>query len=140
MGNNSKYNKADFIRFVLSTVEHESSDKEKAKEYLSAQGVDIDSMLSYSMKRLKRLQLQIAAEKTKAEMLSAEEAKQKASEWVDDLLSKIDFSLQDLVKEEELTMSFRNIEQLSKDDIKKILVKHFTLKFLEEQAKRENDF
>ena len=137
MSNNSKYSKADFIRFVMSTVEHESSDKEKAKEYLSAQGVDVDSMLSDGMKRLKRLQLQIAAEKTKAEMLSAEEAKQKASEWVDDLLSKIDFSLQDLVKEEELTMSFRNIEQLSKDDIKKILVKHFTLKFLEEQAKRK---
>lgn len=137
MSNNSKYSKADFIKFVMSTVEHESSDKEKAKEYLSAQGVDIDSMLSDGMKRLKRLQLQIAAEKTKTEMLSAEEAKQKASEWVDDLLRKIDFSLQDLVKEEELTMSFRNIEQLSKDDIKKILVKHFTLKFLEEQVKRK---
>ena len=137
MSNNSKYSKADFIRFVMLAVEHESSDKEKAKEYLSAQGVDIDSMLSDSMKRLKRLQLQIAAEKTKAEMLSAEDVKQKASDWVDDLLSKIDFSLQDLVKEEELTMSFRNIEQLSKDDIKKILVKHFTLKFLEEQAKRK---
>lgn len=136
MGNNSKYNKADFIKFVISTLEHESSDKEKAKEFLSSQGVDIDSMLSDSMKRLKRLQLQIAAEKTKAEMLSAEQAKQKASEWVDDLLSKIDFSLQNLVKEEELTMSFRNIEQLSKDDIRKILVKHFTLKFLEEQAKK----
>ena len=137
MSNNSKYSKADFIRFVMSAVEQESSDKEKAKEYLSAQGVDIDSMLSDSMKRLKRLQLQIAAEKTKAEMLSADDVKQKASDWVDDLLSKIDFSLQDLVKEEELTMSFRNIEQLSKDDIKKILVKHFTLKFLEEQAKRK---
>jgi phage shock protein A len=136
MGNNSKYNKADFIKFIISTVEHEISDKEKAKEFLSSQGVDIDSMLSDSMKRLKRLQLQIAAEKTKAEMLLAEQAKQKASEWVDDLLSKIDFSLQDLVKEEELTMSFRNIEQLSKDDIRKILVKHFTLKFLEEQAKK----
>ena len=70
-------------------------------------------------------------------MLSSEEAKQKASEWVDDLLSKIDFSLPELVREEELTMSFRNIEQLSKEDIKKILVKHFTLKFLEEQAKRK---
>ena len=137
MSNNSKYSKADFIRFVMSAVEHESSDKEKAKEYLSAQGIDVDSMLSDSMKRLKRLQLQIAAEKTKAEMLSAEDVKQKASDWVDDLLSKIDFSLQDLVNEEELTMSFRNIEQLSKDDIKKILVKHFTLKFLEEQAKRK---
>ena len=137
MSDNSKYSKADFVRFVMSTVEHVSSDKEKAKEFLSAEGLDVDSIISDGMKRLKRLKMQIEAEKTKAEMLSAEEAKQKASEWVDDLLSNIDFSLQDLVKEEELTMSFRNIEQLSKDDIKKILVKHFTLKFLEEQAKRK---
>jgi hypothetical protein len=137
MSNNSKYSKADFIRFVMSTVEHVSSDKEKAKEFLSAEGLDVDSILSDGMKRLKRLKMQIEAEKTKAEMLSAEEAKQKASEWVDDLLNKIDFSLQDLVREEELTMSFRNIEQLSKDDIKKILIKHFTLKFLEEQAKKK---
>ncbi len=137
MSNNSKYSKADFIRFVMATVEHESSDKERAMEFLSAQGVDIDSMLSDGMKRLKRLQLQIAAEKTKEEMLLVETTKQKASEWVDSLLGKIDFSLPELVKEEELTLSFRNIEKLSQDDIKNILVKHFTLKFLEEQAKRK---
>ena len=137
MSNNSKYNKADFIRFIMATVEHESSDKEKAREFLSAQGVDIDSMLSNGMKRLKRLQLQVEAEKTKAEMRLAETAKQRASEWVDGLLSKIDFSLTELVREEELTMSFRNVETLSKDDIRKILVKHFTLKFLEEQTKRK---
>lgn len=137
MSNNSKYSKADFIRFVMSTVEHVSSDKEKAKEFLSAEGLDVDSIISDGMKRLKRLKMQIEAEKTKEEMLSSEEAKRKASEWVDDLLGKIDFSLPELVREEELTMSFRNIEKLSQDDIKKILVKHFTLKFLEEQAKRK---
>lgn len=136
MSNDLNYSKADFIKFVMATVEQEASDKEKAKEFLSSHGVDIDLMLNNNMKRLKRLQLQIAAEKTKTEMLSAEEVKIKASEWVDDLLNNIDFSLQDLVKREELTMSFRNIEQLSPEDIKKILVKHFTLKFLEEQAKK----
>jgi len=135
MSNNAKYSKADFIRFVMSTIEHESSDKEKAKEYLSAQGLNVDSIVSDGMKRLKLLQLQISAEKTKAEMLLAETAKHKASEWVDGLLSKIDFSLPELIKEEELTLSFRNIEKLSKEDIKKLLVKHFTLKFLEEQTK-----
>jgi len=135
MSNNSKYNKADFIRFIMSTVEHESSDKEKAKEFLSSQGVDIDSMLSDGMKRLKRLQLQIAADKTKAEMILAETAKQKASEWVESLLRSTDFSLSELVKEEELIISFRNIEKLGQEDIKKILVELFTLKFLEEQAK-----
>ncbi len=137
MSNNSKYTKADFLRFIMSTIEDDSSDKVKAKDFLSSQGLNVDSMVSDGMKRLKRLQLQIEADKTKAEMVSAETAKQKATEWVDGLLAKIDFSLPDLVKEEELTMSFRNVDTLSKDDIKKLLIKHFTLKFLEEQAKRE---
>jgi hypothetical protein len=137
MSDNSKYSKADFVRFIISTIEQDSSDKERAKESLSEQGLNVDSIVSDGLKRLKRLQLQIEAEKTKAAMLSSKEAKQKATEWVNSFLDKIDFSLPELVKEEELTMSFRNIENLSKEDIKNILVKHFTLKFLEEQEKRK---
>lgn len=137
MSNNSKYNKAEFIRFIMSTIEHESSNNEKAKEFLSSQNTSTDVKLSDNIKRLKRLQLQIEAEKTKEEMKLAETAKQKASEWVNGLLNDIDFSLKDLIREEELTMSFSNVETISKEDIKKILVKHFTLKFLEEKRKRK---
>jgi hypothetical protein len=133
MSNKPINNKTDFIKLVMSTIEHDSSDKEKAKEYLSTQGVNVDRVVSEGLKRIKKMQLQIEAEKTKLEMAAAEGVKQKATEWVDDLLSKIDFSLPELVKQEELTMSFRNVESLSKEDIKNILVKHFTLKFLGEK-------
>lgn len=136
MTNNSKYNKTDFIRLTIATAEHVSSDKETAKEYLSSEGLDVDSVLNEGMKRLKRLKMQIEADKTKSEMIHADEAKQKASAWVEELLSKIDFSLPELIKEEELTMSFRNVEKLSKEDIKNILIKHFTLKFLDEESKK----
>lgn len=136
MSNNSKYTKDDFLRFIMSSVENDSSDKDNAKVFLASQGLNVDSLVSDGMKRFKRLQLQIEAEKTKAEIISSETAKQKAAEWVDSLLSKIDFSLLDLVREEELTMSFRNVDSLSKEDIKNLLIKHFTLKFLEEQIKR----
>jgi hypothetical protein len=136
MSNNSKYNKTDFIRLAIATAEHVSSDKEKAKEYLSSEGLDVDSMANEGMRRLKRLKMQIEADRTKSEMTQAGEAKLKASEWVDELLSRIDFSLPRLIKEEELTMSFRNVEKLSKEDIKNVLIKHFTLKFLEEESKK----
>lgn len=136
MTNNSKYNKTDFIRLTIATAEHVSSDKETAKEYLSSEGLDVDSVVNEGMKRLKRLKMQIEADKTKSEMIHADEAKQKASAWVEELLSKIDFSLPELIKEEELTMSFRNVEKLSKEDIKNILIKHFTLKFLDEESKK----
>lgn len=136
MTNNSKYNKTDFIRLTIATAEYVSSDKETAKEYLSSEGLDVDSVVNEGMKRLKRLKMQIEADKTKSEMIHADEAKQKASARVEELLSKIDFSLPELIKEEELTMSFRNVEKLSKEDIKNILIKHFTLKFLDEESKK----
>lgn len=135
MSSNSKYNKANFVRFVMSTVEHESSDKEKAKEALSAQGVNFDSMLVEGMKRFRRLKLKIEAEKTRTEMVLAETAKQRATEWVDGLFNKSNFSLLDLVREEGLVMSFKNVEKLGNDDIRNILVSHFTLKFMEDQYK-----
>lgn len=136
MSNNSKYNKTDFIRLTIASAEHVSSDKERAKEYLSSEGLDVDSVVNEGMNRLKRFKMQIEADRTKSEMMHADEAKLKASAWVEELLSKIDFSLPELIKEEELSMSFRNVEKLSKEDMKNILIKHFTLKFLEEESKK----
>lgn len=136
MNNNSKYNKNDFIRLVIASSEHVSYDKEKAKEYLSSEDLDVDSVVNDGLKRLKRLKMQIEADRTKSEMIQAEEVKLKASAWVEELLNNIDFSLPELIKEEELTMSFRNVVKLSNEDIKNILIKHFTLKFLEEESKK----
>lgn len=135
MSDNLKNNKTDFIRFVMSTIDNDSSDKQKSREYLSSQGLNVDAIVSEGLKKIKKMQMQINAEKTKMEMASSKEARKKAEEWVDDLLSKMDFSLPELVKKEELSFSFRNLESLSPEDVKKILVKHFTLKFLGIQKK-----
>jgi len=138
MSNNLKNSKADFVRLVMSTIEDDSSDKDKAKEYLSSQGLNVDSIVSEGIKKIKRMQMQIQAQETKEEMQSSEEIKQKADQWVENILSSNSFSLVDLVKEEELAMSFRNIEKLSKADLKKLLVKHFTLKFLQNKKEETN--
>ncbi|MBW8049740.1 MAG: hypothetical protein FVQ77_05260 [Cytophagales bacterium] len=138
MNANNKYSNTEFIRFVLGSMDFISSDSGKAREYMSSQGLNVDAIVSEGLKRIKKLQMQIQAGKTQMEMISAETVKQKAKEWVDSLLNNIDFSLPALVKEEELSMSFRNIESLSQEDIKNILVKHFTLKFLEEQKIKSN--
>lgn len=136
MSEKPKYTKADFIKFVLSTIEHDTSDKEKAREYLSSQGLDVDSIIKEGLKRIRKVQLKIEADKTRQEMLSADLVKQKAIEWVESLMSKIDFSLPEVVRQESLSVSFRNMETLTKDDIKNILVKHYTLKFLEDQKNK----
>jgi prolyl-tRNA synthetase len=133
MSRNLKTSKTDFTRFVMSVIEHDSFDKDNAKEYLSSQGLDVGLIVSEGLKKIKRLELQIQAERTKNEMILSEEIKQKANKWVGQLLSNSEFSLKDLIKEEELSLCFRNIENLKKEDIKEILVKHFTLKFLRDQ-------
>ncbi|MBN8718486.1 MAG: hypothetical protein J0H85_03515 [Sediminibacterium magnilacihabitans] len=73
------------------------------------------------------------AKRTEHEMQAAESVKSKAIEWVDNLLANINFSLPELVQKEELSMSFRNVENLSQDDIRNILIRHFTLKFMNQQ-------
>lgn len=134
MSNNKKYTKAEFIQFVISTVEHDCSDIEKSKEYLSSQGLNVETLISDGLKKIKKMQMKIEADKTRMEMISSETIKQQAEKWVDSLLNSIDFSLPELVRNEKLSMSFRNVEQLSQEDIKNILVKHFTLKFLKNQS------
>lgn len=122
--------KTEFIRFVISVVENNSSDEEKSREYLSSQGLNADAMISETQKRIKRLKMELNAQRTSLEMESANNLKQEAETMVSELLSKKDFSFSKLVKEDELMVSFRNIESLSKEDIRDILVKHYTLKLL----------
>ena len=79
------------------------------------------------------MQLFVEAAKTQKEMQAAESVKAEATAWVDKLLAGVDFSLPELVKKEELSMSFRNVNSLSQDDIRNILIKHFSLKFMKGQ-------
>lgn len=137
MSDKPTYSKDDFIKFVLATIQNESENANSSREFLKSEGLNPDSIVSEGLKRIKRLQLKIEAEKTKDEMAIAGMLKQKASEWVEKLLSKPDFSFPELSREESLTLSFRNVESLSKEDIKNILIKHYTLKFLEEQKSNQ---
>jgi len=133
-------NKSDFVNLFLSTVESDSNNKETAKVFLAAEGINVDKTVSEGLKRIKQMQMLIEARKTEQEMSATESVKQKANEWVDKLLSSIDFSLPALVKKEELTMSFRNVESLSQEDIRTILIRHFILKFMKQQHDDPNEF
>ena len=136
MSNNMKYNKINLVRLTMATIEQDSLNTEKSREYLSSQGLNPDSIISDGLKRIKRIQLQINAEKTRMEMVSIEDFKLKAIKVVENLLSNINFSFTEFVKQEGLAMSFRNMETLGKEDIKELLIKHFTLKLLEDQKKK----
>lgn len=139
MNNKVNNNKSDFVNLFLSTIESDSRNKEAARVFLTSEGLDPDRIVSEGMKRIKQMQMMIEARKTEQEMIVAESVKQMAVEWVDNLLKNINFSLPALVQQEGLTVSFRNVETLNTDDIRNILIRHFTLKFMKEQESNHND-
>lgn len=137
MSNKANQSKSDFVNLFLSTAENDSSSKEAAKEFLASEGVNTDKLVSEGLKRIKKMQMLADASRTEQEMQAAESVKAEATAWVDNLLANINFSLMELVQKEELSMSFRNVENLSKDDIRNILIRHFILKFMSQQNNNE---
>ncbi|MCY1516851.1 hypothetical protein D9M68_515090 [compost metagenome] len=140
MSNSAKYTKTDFIRLVVSDLDSITSNKEKAREFLVLEGYNPDKLVSEGVKRIKKMQLQIAAAQTKRSMAIAETVKERAIEWAEKVLSQASFSIQDFMSKEQLALNFRNFESLSADDIKEILIKHFTLKFTSEDDSISEDF
>lgn len=125
--------KKDLAYVYSSVAEYYSKDKETSCEFLISEGVNTERLVSEGLKRIKKMQLLVNAKRTEQEMIASEHVKSAAIEWVDQLLNDIDFSLPELVQKEKLSMSFRNVEKLSKEDIRNILIRHFVLKLTSQQ-------
>lgn len=132
-----KGKKVSVVALILNTAENNSYSKEAAREFLSAENLGVDNIVSEGLKRIKRIQMMVDAEKTETEMIASEVYKKEAEDWVDKLLKDIDYSIKDIIEQEQLSVSFRNIESLSPEDVKVILVKHFTLKFMNRDNERK---
>lgn len=125
--------KKDLAKFVIRNAEHESRDKQAAKDFLLSEGFNADKLVVDGIKRIKKMQLLVNARNTELEMKSAEQAKAEAVSWVEDLLSRQNFSIVELVQTEELSLSFRNLESMDENDIRDTLIRHFTLKFMNKE-------
>jgi hypothetical protein len=136
MSNQHNQNKIDFINLLLNNADHDSRDKEASREFLASEGVNTEKLVSEGLKRIKKKQLFFNAKNTEQEMEALESVKSAAIAWVDNILDNVNFSLAELVQKEELSMSFRNVESLSKEDIRNILIRYFTLKFMNEKNSR----
>jgi hypothetical protein len=127
--------KKEFVRFNLRNIEHISRDKEAASEYLASEGINADKLVAEGLNKIRKMLLQANARKTQREMEATKHIKEQARSWVDELLSKQCFSLVDLVQQEGLSVSFSNLETMNQEDIRSILIRHFTLKFLNQPNK-----
>ncbi len=137
MSKTNNQDKANFINLFLSTTENDSITKDAAKTFLQDEGINTEKLVSEGLKKIKRMQMLADASRTENEMKVAKTVKVEATAWVDKLLASINFSLPELVQKEELSISFRNVENLSQDDIRNILIRHFTLKFMNKQNNNE---
>lgn len=125
--------KKDLVKFVFRSAEHESRDKQAAKDFLFSEGFNADKLVADGIKRIKKMQLLVNARNTELEMKAAEQAKAEAVAWVEDLLNRQNFSIVELVQTEELSLSFRNLESMDENDIRDTLIRHFTLKFMNKE-------
>lgn len=139
MTGDAKQRKADFISLMMSSVDSISCNKENARDYLLEEGLDPDSIRAEGIKRIKKLKLQAQANSTRNKMASTAAIKQKAMEWVEKLLNDVNFSFPQFVKTENLVLQNRNLEKLTKEDIKSTLTQYYYLKFMEQENKQSDE-
>lgn len=129
--------KTEFAKLVNIDAQDISNDFVSAKEFLIQEGVNVDRLVSDGLKRIKKMQLQIEAEKNRAAMFSLEKYIDQAKEMARQLLQSPSFSFLDYLKEEQVVASFSNLQKLTEEEKRSIIEKHITLK-LQKQA-GEND-
>lgn len=140
MSGKTENNKKDIAILHFALANHVSENKEISIEFLKSEGVNTDRLISEGLRRIKKMKLLAQAKKTALEMEASKSIKDRAIAWVDQMMDKIDFSLKDLLQKEGLSMSFRNLESCSKEDIRDILIRHYTLKFMDSDKDQEDEF
>ncbi|GEM_PF-2336668 len=125
--------KQEMVKLLLEAARHDSRTRTAARQYLLEEGIEPGQLLAEGMKRIRRMKLELAAASTRKKMQEARAVRERAVAWVDALLERTTLSLAQLVQQENLTIYFRNMEKLDREDIRHILVRHYTLRFMKEQ-------
>lgn len=133
MNKKRKEDKTNLVRLFLAQVNETSEDPNAAEESLRSEGVNVDRLKSTVLAKIRKKQLEIEAARTEQEMSNMGPVETKATAWVDNLLDRVDFSLIELVREEELTASFSHLEKLNREELRNLLIRHFTLKFMQKK-------
>src|SRR5690606_8156417 len=64
MSRETRFDRDDFIKLILSKIEHNSSNPEKAREYLSAEGYDVQEVINEGLERIKKITSKLGIEDT----------------------------------------------------------------------------
>lgn len=123
-GNNDKAEKLyyEYLDFISSG--------EQSEAYLKENGFDPDELVNESIRLAKRVQMQVASEKTEMEYQDLKaNLLQRVKNEVERLLSDVSFNLENFIKQEKINLAYKNFETMSREEIKEFLERHYLLKF-----------
>jgi hypothetical protein len=136
MNKDSEYSSKNLANFFNAYLESVSATKDSATEYLKEQGLNPDEIVKEGLKRIKKLQLQLNAKRTQEEFEEGTDLlRQRVQEFVKQLTQKVGFSFANFVKEEQISLNYRNLETFTDKDIEDFLEEYFYLKFKSEQSR-----
>jgi anion-transporting ArsA/GET3 family ATPase len=136
MTESNEFHQKGILSIIIQSAEDVSHSKERAVEYLKEEGVAVNAFVSEGMKRIKRIQLEVKAEKSKKEMGFVFAFRQKAREMAQDLMNSINFHFPEFVVNNNLSLHNNNLETLSEEDIRNTLTDYFMMKLADEQDKK----
>lgn len=123
-------------RKLFTEYLNEISSDQGSEEFLREEGIDTNQLLNEGLRKIKQIQMNITAEKTEQEYQAMKSSLyQKAKDQVEKLLSDASFSLQSFIKEESINVAYRNFEDMTKEEIREFLERHFLLKFNKDNGK-----
>lgn len=132
MSGKAQENKRDLARLILAMIENDCVNREQSEKYLASIGMNPSKVAEQGAKKIKQLLLQAKANKTDEKMRRVQYLRAKAEEFVNKLLNEPNFSFPNFIKEENLSVSFRNVENITTEDKKRLMIKHFMLKLEDE--------
>jgi hypothetical protein len=129
MNDDQNSSKEEFIRILRGGLESASADETSAREYLEAEGIDVDALVEDQMKRIKLIRFKMDAAKTRAQMTLLERFREKAEDFLDDLIQNKHLTLTQILTTEHLAVQNRNLKNQTDADLRNTLINHFALKF-----------
>lgn len=115
-------------KLLFEYLEDISSD-ENSEAYLKEQGVDPDQLVKESIRKIKQAKMKLASQSTQKEFaLIQSNLLADVKVQVDRLLDDVAFNLAAFIKKENIKLSYRNFEEMSKEEIRQFLEQHYLLK------------
>src|SRR5882724_7236066 len=115
---------------LFSDYLNEISSDDQSETFLKEEGIDTTQLLSRGLRKIRQIKMNLAAEQTEQKYQSMKaSASQKAKDYVQNLLADSAFSLEKFLKTEKLTVAYKNFENMTEDEVREFLERHFMLKF-----------